>query len=265
MPSRMSLTRGAFLCALGTALLIGIVPGISFRANAAGPPKPTVSPEALATVERMGKTLLAEQFSFRARTLRSYADLNGQPLHIVHTMNVTIHRPDKLLVDVTGDDGQTKLFYDGKTTVLYGPEAKKYATIPSPNTIQAMMETVMGKLGIDFPLADFLTNAPDKAFMKGVTAGRELNIVTIDGTPCTHLVFDQPGIQLELWVENTERAVPRRLIVTYHTLPDRPRFYAELSDWKFDIHPSDADFTFVPPEGVTQVPVKAAGAQKGAK
>jgi hypothetical protein len=101
--------------------------------------------------------------------------------------------------------------------------------------------------------------------MKGVTAGREINTVTIDGTPCTHLVFDQPGIQLELWVEKSERAVPRRLIVTYLSMPDRPSFFAEMSDWNFDIHPTDADFTFTPPEGVTEVPLQAAGMQKGAK
>ena len=31
----------------------------------------------------------------------------------------------------------------------------------------------MGKLGVDFPLADFLTDAPDKSFLTGVTSGRE--------------------------------------------------------------------------------------------
>jgi hypothetical protein len=262
----MSFKSTAFLCALNAALLGGAMVQISDRADAAGAPKQSVSPEAAATVARMGKTLAADQFSFRAHTLRVYADLNGQPLHIVHTMNVTLRRPDKLLIDVTGDDGATKLFYDGKTTVLASVDAKKYSTIPSPNTLQGMLETVMGRLGVDFPLADFLTSAPEKAFMTGVTSGREINTVTIDGTPCTHLVFDQPGIQLELWVENTERAVPRRLIVTYHSLPDRPSFYAEMSDWKFDIHPTDAEFTFTPPEGAVEVPLKAANAgAKGAK
>lgn len=244
-------------------LMVAVLP--QSLAGAADTRKPTISPEALAAVGRMGKTLSGEQFSFRARTLRSYADLNGQALHIMHTMNVMVRRPDKVLVDVTGDDTPTKLFYDGKNTVLFGPEAKKYVVIPSPNTIQGMLETVMGKLGVDFPLADFLTSAPDKAFLTNVTSGREINTVTIDGTPCRHLIFDQPGISLELWMEDTERAVPRRLIVTYHSLADRPSFFAEMTDWKFDIHPTDAEFTFTPPAGAEQVQGRpAATAQKGA-
>jgi hypothetical protein len=38
--------------------------------------------------------------------------------------------------------------------------------------------------------------------------------------------------------------LPRRLIVTYRSLPGEPNFIAEFSDWDFNIHPSDADFTF---------------------
>src|SRR5262245_12279343 len=119
MSGRMLIKSGAFFCALAAASF-GLLPGGSIRSSAAPPPKTGVSPDALATVERMGKTLLSEQFSFRAHTLRSYADLNGQPLHIVHNMTVTIRRPDRLRVEVDGDDGQNKLFFDGKTTVLYG-------------------------------------------------------------------------------------------------------------------------------------------------
>ena len=115
------------------------------------------------------------------------------------------------------------------------------------------MHVVMGRFGVDFPLADFLTEAPDKAFLTGVTAGREVNTVTIDGVPCRHLVFSQPpGIELELWLEK-DRAVPRRLIVIDNTLPGSPNFVAEMSNWNFDIHPADADFAFTPPEGAKQV------------
>ena len=77
---------------------------------------------------------------------------------------------------------------------------------------------------VDFPLADFVTDAPDKSFLSGVTSGREINTVTIDGVPCRHLLFTQPpGIELELWIEKNDTAVPRRLIVTYRSEPAQPR------------------------------------------
>ena len=225
--------------------------------------KPVLSEEASAALMRMGQTLRgAEQFSFQARTIRVYADANGQPLHIFHTLKVVVHRPNRMLVDVSGDDGSSKLVFDGKTAVIYSAAQKKYASIPVPEgTIQAMMKEAMGRLGVDFPLADFLTEAPDKAFLAGISSGRVVDTVTIDGSPYLHLFFSQPpGIELELWLAKDNQSLPRRLIVTYRDLPGQPNFIAEFSDWNLDIHPSDAEFTFQPPADAEQIQLKPAAA-----
>jgi len=214
----------------------------------------------------MGKSLLAQQYSFRAHTLRVYVDRSGQLLHIAHTVKVLVRRPDRLVIDVTGDDASSKLFYDGKTVTLFGVESKKYVTVPAPDTIQAMLEMVISKLHIDFPLADFLTDSPDKSFLSGVTSGKEINTVTIDGVPCRHLLFTQaPKIELELWIEKNDKALPRRLVITYRAEPGQPSFVAELSDWDFSIHPTDADFAFQPPEGATRVELKPTAAATPAR
>jgi hypothetical protein len=259
MPARASLKTALILAGLGAAGMIGAIPLMASAVFAANPPKPAISEEVSVALAQMGKTLLADQFSLQVRTLRVYVEPNGQPLHIAHAIKIVVRRPDRLMINVNGDDGSTKLFYDGKTVTLLGVEAKKYSTVPVPDTIQGMLETVMGKLGVDFPLADFFTNAPDKSFLSGVTSGREINMVTIDGVPCRHLLFTQPpGIDLELWLEKNERALPRRLIVTYRSEPGQPSFVAELFDWNFSVHPSDAEFTFQPPEGAVQVELKPA-------
>lgn len=220
--------------------------------------KPAISEEASAALLRMGQTLRAEQFSFQARTIRAYSDASGQPLHIFHTLKVIVHRPNRLVVEVAGDDGSSKLVFDGKTAIVFSAEQKKYASIPVPEgTIEAMMKEAMGRLGVDFPLADFLTEAPNKAFLTGVTSGRVVDTVTIDGSPYLHLFFFQPpGIELELWLEKSDRSLPRRLIVTYRSLPGQPNFIAEFSDWNFNIHPSEADFTFQPPADAVQIQLK---------
>jgi hypothetical protein len=243
------------------AILAGLVGAIvvapQCTASAAPPAKAAISAEASNALTQMGNTLRAEQFSFKARTIRAFLDPKGEMLHIFHTLDITVRRPNRLHVDVTGDDGPNMLIYDGKTLALFQPEKKTYATLPVPDTIQGMMQYAMGRLGVDFPLADFLTESPNKAFLTGVTAGREVNVVTIDGIPCRHLLFSQPpGIELELWVENNEQSLPRRLIVTYRSLPGQPVFIAEFSDWNFSIHPTDADFAFQPPEGAVRVTLK---------
>jgi hypothetical protein len=213
----------------------------------------------------MGQALQSKEFSFQARTIRVYADPAGQLLHIFHTLKVTVRRPDRLLVDRTGDDGSGKLVYDGKTVIVYMASGNKYASIPVPGTIAGMMKVAMGRLGVDFPLADFLTDAPNQAFLSGVTAGRVVNTVMIDGVPCLHLLFSQPPqIDLELWLDKNQ-SLPQRLIVTYRSLPGQPDFVAEFSNWNFAIHPTDADFVFQPPAGAVKIALKPPAAAAPAK
>lgn len=253
--------------------IFGLTPVNLSAAPPAKQAKPVISEEASAALLRMGNTLRAENIAFQARTIRVYADPKGEPLHIFHTMRVTMRRPNRLLAEVSGDDGSSKIIFDGKTAVIYSAAQNKYASIPVPEgTIEGMLKEAVGRLGVDLPLADFLSEAPNKAFLSGVTSGRVINTVTIDGAPYDHLFFSQPpGIDLELWLSKNEQARPARLVVTYRSLPGNPNFIALFSDWNFDARPSDADFVFQPPAGTEQVALKPAaapppaGKKKGSK
>jgi hypothetical protein len=264
------MTRGtvAFLAIFCVGVVAGIPPVGDESAAAGTAPKLGISEDARLALAQMASALRAKEFSFLAKTIRVYSNEDGVSLHIAHEFNVTVRRPDRLLVDGTGDDGPRKLIYDGNTVVLAMDGGKSYATLPVPNTIEHMMQVVMGRFGLDFPLSDFLTNAPDKAFLTGVASGHQVNTVMIDGVPCRHLVFLQPpGIELEVWLQRNDPAVPRRLIIVYNSLPGKPTFVAEMSGWNFNVHPSDAEFSFKPPEGAAQIQFGAAagGLQMGAQ
>ena len=263
----MKLRYIATLGALVGGGAIGFLPAALPAAEPAKQAQPAISADASAALQRMGQTLRAEQLSFQARTIRVYAEPNGEPLHIFHTLKVTMHRPNRLLAEVSGDDGSSKLVFDGKTAIIYSAAQNKYASIPVPEgTIAGMLKEAVGRLGVDFPLADFLSDEPGKAFLTGVTTGRVVNTVTIDGAPYDHLFFLQPpGIELELWLSKNEQSLPRRLIVTYRSLPGQPNFIAEFSDWNFNINPPDSDFAFQPPAGAEQVALKPAAAPAPAK
>jgi hypothetical protein len=233
---------------------IGAMSAMVASARAEDPPAALIGEEANTALARMSKTLMANQFSFRSHTVRAYTGPNGELLHIAHTMKTIVRRPDRLLVDATGDDGSTKMIYDGKTLVVYGVTQKQYASIPAPGTIEEMLDVAENRMGVDFPLADLLTDNPEKSVLAGVTSGGQVGMATIDGVPCRHFFFVQsPDLELELWLEDNERSLPRRVFVTYRSMPGHPTFLAELSDWDFSIHPADADFVFQPPAGVTQV------------
>ncbi len=252
------LRYAGIVAGLVASTTIGTMSAMVGSARAADPPAAAISEEASAALARMGKTLMDGQFTFRAHTVRAYAGPNGELLHIAHTMKTVVRRPDRLLVDATGDDGSTKLIYDGKTLVVYGVTQKQYESIPVSGKIEEMLDVAEKLVGIDFPLADLLADDPEKSFLSGVTSGGQVGTATIDGVPCRHFFFNQTGdLELELWLEDNARSLPRRIFVTYRSLPGHPTFLGELSDWDFSIHPGDAEFVFQPPAGVVQVVMRA--------
>ena len=124
-----------------------------------------------------------------------------------------------------------------------------------------LQKTLRASVALVIPLADLLSDNPAEAVASGITSGGKVGTSTIDGVRCSHFFFEQAAddLELELWLEDNQQAVPRRLVVTYRSLPGRPIFFfiAELSGRDFSIQPPDSDFVFQPPAGVTQVELKA--------
>jgi hypothetical protein len=257
MPVPSSFATTAIRAAIVLAVTIAVPMTSATSARAEAPTEPGVSDEVRAVLAQMGKTMQAKQLSFQAHTLRAYAGPNGELLHIAHAIKAVVRRPDRVLVESSGDDGPGKLLYDGKTLVVYNATLKQYAKVPAPGTIQGMLDVATEKMGIDFPLADLLSDDPETSMVAGVTSGGQVGTAMIDGVECRHFFFLQPpDIELELWLENNDRALPRRVFVTYTSLPGRPTFIAELSDWDLAAHPTDAEFVLQPPAGATEAQMK---------
>ena len=60
-------------------------------------------------------------------------------------------------------------------------------------------------------------------------------------------------MELELWTEANAQALPRRLIVTYRSLPGEPQFVAEIGNWKLGLNPADDLLVVKPPTDATQM------------
>ncbi|MGO7284511.1 DUF2092 domain-containing protein [Rhizobium ruizarguesonis] len=233
-------------------MIVGFTALPTARADEPTPPvKKAVSDEAATAVAQMGKTLLASDLTITARTISIYLDQSGQPLHIFHTMKITVRRPDRIAVEFDGDDGKHDLFYDGKAASVFFPDSKHYATIPASGDIPSALNEVATKLDVDFPLGVLFAVSPDKVLLSDAMAAWQVGTATVDGVECRHLFFSQKsGIDLELWVEKNGAATPHRLVVTYPLLQGQPSFVAEFTSWQTKSPLSDSEFTFEPPAGV---------------
>jgi hypothetical protein len=250
-------TRKALKIGLAIYLVCGLANSLPARSQDL--PQPGIGEDATAALARMTKTLLAKEFSFNSRTFRSYAGPNGQLLHIMHETKTVFRRPDRLFVEVSGDDGSTRMFYNGENMIFYAVQEKKYISLPVSGGIFKALEVLEEQTGTDFPLADLLSDDPGKAILYNVISGGKVGDAIIDGVRCEHFFFVQAAddLEFELWLEHNERSLPRRFVVTYRSLPGRPIFIAELSAWDFTVRAPDSAFEFRPPADVSKVEVPA--------
>lgn len=244
----------------------GLAAASTARAQEAPPPVRTpMSQEADAAIAQLDDTLATPELSFTAKTIRVYLDEFGQPLHIFHTMKVTMRRPDRIKIQVSGDDGAQDLFYDGRSVAISTPEANTYAMLSAPGGIAAAANEVLDKLKIDFPLVNFFAAGTEQSLLNGVVGGWQVGMDKVDGVECRHLFFyKRGGTDLELWIENNASAVPHRLILTYRLLPGQPSFTAEFTNWDTRLRAADSAFAFQAPAGAKQIdltPVNASTQQ----
>jgi hypothetical protein len=244
-------TLGIFV----TCGFFGISAGAVTPAGAADPQPAAVGNDVLAALARMGKSLQTKQFSYESRQYRATPGPDDQLLHIFHLNKVLVRRPDRIAVDMTGDDGEVKLLYDGKSVVVYPVEAKQYASIPISGNITSALDAAADRTGTELPLASLLSEDPAQSVLNGIISGGKVGTATIRGVRCDHYFFVQApeDLELELWLEDNDRSLPRRVVVTYRALAGRPVFIAEISDWNFSPAVGDSEFEFTPPSGVTRV------------
>ena len=245
-----------FAGVLASLTAAAIVPA----ARAQNAPQVALTEDVTAAFARMGKTLATAQFSFRTHQIRAYAGPNGELLHIVTDTKTVVSRPDRIAVEITGDNGSSKLLYDGKTLVVYAVDQKHYISVPLTGTIPQMVDVAEKRMGADMPLSDLLSADPEHSVLSDVTSGGQVGTAIISGVPCRHFFFNQSDdLELEIWLEDNDRSLPRRFYVTYRNLAGRPSFIAELSDWDFPTQIPDSTFVFQPPAGVMKVDANAGG------
>ena len=86
---------------------------------------------------------------------------DGEKLTFTHTTEILAQSPNKLRVEIEGDQKSRLFLYDGTTFTLFARRAGYYASVDAPPTIGELIDVVSDKYGIDIPLLDlFLWGGP---------------------------------------------------------------------------------------------------------
>jgi hypothetical protein len=169
---------------------------------------------------------------------------NGQRIQLDGTVTYKVRRPG-FVIDYESDIKSRKFFYDGKNFTVYSPKLGYYASVPAPGTNREVLDTIYNKFGISLPLEDLFRwdegNTRSQAFQSAYKVGT----ATIDGAETDHYAFREADVDWEIWIQQGDQPLPRKLVIVDRTDPARPTFITRLS-WMINPTFSPSDFTFTP-------------------
>jgi hypothetical protein len=221
-------------------------------------------PEAIKALERMGDYLRTlKAFQVRSETNRDEVLDDGQSVEFDGVVDMIVERPNRLRADVTSDKQQRLYFYNGTTLSVWGRRVNYYATVPAPPTIRELVDTLNSKYDIELPLAD-LFYWSDRTNASNITSATDLGPSQIGGVTSEHYAFRQEGVDWQVWIQQGDYPLPRKVVIRTLTDEAKPRFAAVLT-WNLAPSFNAAAFTFVPPpdaKRITLAEVRAAGSER---
>ena len=190
-----------------------------------------------------------EAFSVNTQGSLEIVLLDGQKVQLLNQVDMALQRPNRMHARRTGEAAEQEFFYDGKTLTLHEPGSSAYASLPAPATIEAMLDFAREELDIVAPAGDLLDANAYEVLMEGVRTGFIVGTVMLDGILCDHLAFSAPGTDFQLWVEQGERPLPRRMVITSRDVVNAPQYTVHFGDWDLAPRFSENHFRFDPPDG----------------
>jgi hypothetical protein len=211
-------------------------------------------------VERLVKVTsdyLKSADAFRVKAEVTYEDVlnSGKKLQLSRLAEVMVRRPNRVRAEVLDDRGNRRVYYDGKSLSMHHLDQNVYATVDAPETIDEMIDSLRAKYGIAMPLADLLVSDIDKNFRENAQKGIYVGLHYHQGVKHHHLLLSNQNVDFQVWIEDSARPVPKKIVITYVKEPGQPQFTAILTDWDFAPRLPDLVFDFAPPVDADEVDV----------
>jgi hypothetical protein len=248
----IALLASLFALVFGVVFAIVSVVIAPRRTHAAPNEKADVDPKAMAELARSAAYLRSlPAFVLRAEVTRDEVVHDDFKLQRTSNVQIAVRRPDRLRAELSGELGERLFVYDGKSLGVYLKGENYYGSVPAPATLRETLN-VFEQRAIDLPLVDVLFVSMGGQLEPNIKDAGEVGSSLVDGVPCTQLAFRGANVDWQLWVEQGERPVPRKLVITTNDEPTRPQYTAVMR-WDVSAPQSEESYKFTPPSGTLRM------------
>jgi hypothetical protein len=223
-----------------------------------------INPEAIAALNSMG-TYLRTLKTYQVEAVTTKDDVldDGELIQFDTHVNLLARMPDRLRVEVTSSRQHRLYFYDGNNFTLYAQRVNYYATAPAPPTIGKLAAKLDEKYGIQLPLEDLFYWGGPESKVGEITGAIDVGPAEVGGVTCEQYAFRQPGLNWQIWIQQGDFPLPRKLVLSTLTDEARPQ-YSSVLQWNLAPSFNEAAFQFDPPTDAQKIVFGEANASDGA-
>jgi hypothetical protein len=209
----------------------------------------------VAQLLKLTSDYLTSADAFRVTAEVTYDEVltSGKKMQLARTVEVMLRRPDRVRVEVRDDQGTRRVYYDGTTLSMHHLDQNVYGIVDAPDTIDEMIDTLREQYGMAVPLADLLVSDIDQSFRDNAESGTYIGLHYLQGVKHHHLLLSNQNVDYQVWIEDSARPVPNKIVITYVNEPGQPQFTAVLSEWDFAPRLPDLVFDFAPPTDADEI------------
>lgn len=177
----------------------------------------------------------------------------GEKIQFENPAKLSLQRPDKFRAERKGDSVNQEFYYDGKTLSLYLNDKNFYATVPAPATIDKTIDYAREALNLYAPGGDLIYTNTYAILTEDAISGSYIGMSVIGGTRCHHLAFRGNEVDWQIWIEDGDRPLPKKFVVTSKWMTGAPQFTVVIRLWDLSPWFAEGMFTFTPPGDARQI------------
>ncbi len=143
-------------------------------------------------------------------------------------LHVKMSRPDRLFVDFQDRLVNRRLWIDGEDVTYLDVVTKHYSQERGKKTITETLAELHGKYGLSLPLANLLFGNSFARISGRTHAIDYLGKISMDNKTVHHVVAHGEFADIQVWIDDGDAPVIRKILVINHGRPFAPRYSARF-------------------------------------
>jgi hypothetical protein len=168
-------------------------------------------------------------------------------------VKVSLDRPGSLHISSFDGIDSREIYFQNGTLTVFGSEKNYYAQVSVPEDIEEALEFALEEMDIEAPLLDMLYQDVSTQLIRSQDTILYLtDKARIAGTDCHQIAIRGDEVDVQIWVEEGDRPLPRKIMITSKWAGGAPRFTSNLM-WETEPEFAEGTFEFKAPEGSSEI------------